>query len=251
MTTVYFIRHAESDNSVRDGAVRPLTQKGMRDRTLVTEYLSDKSIDTIFSSPYKRAVDTISDFAIKSGLEIKTVDDFRERKSDSDWLRDTDFWPFIERQWADFNYSLSDGECLAEVQERNIAALNDVLLKFARYQDKWLYCRAKTRDGFETAGGHIELGETPLDAAKRELFEETGAVKFDISHAFDYSVYLPSEFSHGQVFFAQIHELGSLPDYEMAEIRLFDTIPDKMRFPQILPTLYEKMQIWLNLQPTG
>ena len=127
MTTVYFVRHAEADNSVRDGKIRPLTEKGITDRALVTAYLQDKKIDNILSSPFKRAIDTIADFAEQNGLNIETIGDFRERKSDSDWVRDTDFWPFMERQWADFSYSLSDGECLAEVQERNIAALNNVL----------------------------------------------------------------------------------------------------------------------------
>ena len=127
MTTVYFIRHAEADNSVRDGRLRPLTEKGMNDRMLVTEFLQDKNIDAVLSSPFKRAVDTIADFADSSGIEIEIIEDFRERKSDSDWVRDTDFWPFIERQWADFTYSLSDGECLAVVQDRNIAALNEAL----------------------------------------------------------------------------------------------------------------------------
>lgn len=119
---------------------------------------------------------------------------------------------------------------------------------FARYMNKWLYCRAKARDTFETAGGHIEQNETPFEAAKRELFEETGAVKFEISPAFDYSVHTPTGYSNGQVYFAQIYELGIMPDYEMAEVKLFQIIPDKMRFPQILPVLYEKMQTWLNLQ---
>jgi len=113
---------------------------------------------------------------------------------------------------------------------------------FARYQGKWLYCRARERDTFETAGGHIEHGETPLDAAKRELYEETGAIKYDIVPAFDYSVDRPAGYSCGQVFFAQIHELSDIPEYEMAEVRLFDAIPDNMRFPQILPVLYEKLQ---------
>jgi len=112
---------------------------------------------------------------------------------------------------------------------------------FARYKDKWLYCRAKEREVFETAGGHIEPGETPLEAAKRELYEETGALAFDIEPAFDYSVKSSAGYSTGQVFFAKIHELGEIPDYEMAEVRLFDTIPDRMRFPQILPVIYEKM----------
>ena len=119
---------------------------------------------------------------------------------------------------------------------------------FARYNNQWLYCRAKDRDTYETAGGHIEKGETPLEAAKRELYEETGALSFDIEAAFDYSTYRPGAFYQGQVFYAKIHELGSIPDFEMAEVRQFDAIPDKMRFPQILPVLYKSLQGWLNLQ---
>jgi 2,3-bisphosphoglycerate-dependent phosphoglycerate mutase len=297
----------------------------------VTEFLHDKKIDAVLSSPFKRAVDTVADFALMYGFEIETIEDFRERKSDSNWLRGSYFWPFIERQWADFSYKLSDGECLAEVQERNIAALNDVLTRykdknvvigthgtalstiinyydktlgiddykkivnllpwivrmdfndngcigmekfdlfnpdyepnydnvevriadfgslkayrftviFACYQNKWLYCRAKDRDTFETAGGRIEQGETTIEAAKRELYEETGAISFDISPAFDYSVHLPSVYSNGQVFLAEVHELGDIPDFEMAEVKLFDTIPDKMRFPKILPVLFERVK---------
>ena len=45
MTTVYFVRHAEADNSVRDGRIRPLIKKGMSDRALVTTFLNDKNID--------------------------------------------------------------------------------------------------------------------------------------------------------------------------------------------------------------
>ena len=113
---------------------------------------------------------------------------------------------------------------------------------FARYQDKWVYCRHKERDTYETAGGHIEPGETPIDAGKRELFEETGVVNFDIYPAFDYSVRTETEFSNGQVFFAQIESFGDMPAYEMAEIKLFEGMPDRLRFPQILPVLYDRMQ---------
>jgi len=117
---------------------------------------------------------------------------------------------------------------------------------FCRYQDKWLYCRAKDRDTFETAGGHIEQGESSLDAAKRELFEETGAIKYDIIPAFDYSVENQSGYKTGQVYLAHIHELGELQDYEMTEVMQFETIPEKMRFPQILPILYKDMQAWMR-----
>ena len=119
---------------------------------------------------------------------------------------------------------------------------------FARYRNKWLYSRHRERDTWETAGGHIEPGETPLDAAKRELFEETGAVAFKIMPAFDYSVHTPTGFANGQVFFAEISSLGPLPDSEMCETRLFDATPDATTYPKILPVLYDKLQGWMNQQ---
>ena len=128
MTNIYFIRHAESDTSVRNGRIRPLTEKGMASRALVTEFLQNKNISAVLSSPFKRAVDTISGFADKNGFGIEIVEDFREQKSSSDMRRDNpDFRLNLERQWFDFTYAFSDGECLKEVQERNIAALSSVL----------------------------------------------------------------------------------------------------------------------------
>lgn len=113
---------------------------------------------------------------------------------------------------------------------------------------KWIYCRHKSRDTWETPGGHIEAGEMPLDCAKRELYEETGATKFYIHPAFDYSVHTATAFSHGQVFFADIGTIRDIPKgSEMAEVQFFDTLPDKMTYPSILPVLFEKMQSWLGL----
>jgi 2,3-bisphosphoglycerate-dependent phosphoglycerate mutase len=131
MTRIYFVRHAQADNAVFDGRIRPLTEKGMKDRALVTEFLRDKSIDVVLSSPFIRAVDTILDFAEQNDLNIEIIEDFRERKSDSNMGKNnSDFISFMERQWGDFSYTFSDGECLAEVQDRNIAALNEVLSKY-------------------------------------------------------------------------------------------------------------------------
>ena len=54
------------------------------------------------------------------------------------------------------------------------------------YQGKWILSKHKKRNTWETQGGHIEDGETPLDCAKRELFEESGIKDADIYPVCDY-----------------------------------------------------------------
>ena len=125
MTTIYFVRHAEPNLSNHDDKSRELSPKGLQDRKLVSEYLKDKGIDLVISSPYKRAIDTLVDFADLMDMEIVLEDRFKERKVGNEWI--ADFEAFTKRQWLDFDYKLFDGECLAEVQERNVEALREVL----------------------------------------------------------------------------------------------------------------------------
>lgn len=125
MAKVFFVRHAKPDFSIKDDLIRPLTEEGTNDCKKVTEFLLNKNITKIFSSPYKRAVDTIKDFAETLDLKINIIDDFRERKVDSVWIEDFD--KFAKEQWNNSDYKLSDGESLNEVQKRNIAALRYVL----------------------------------------------------------------------------------------------------------------------------
>ena len=136
MTHLYYVRHAQPDYSVHDDLTRPLTEKGMRDCALVTDFLTDKSIDRVFSSPYKRAVDTVQPFAAQAHLPVTLIDDLRERRIDSVWI--DDFESFCKAQWADFDYRYKDGECLREVQERNIEALqkNSVDLRRAKHRHR-------------------------------------------------------------------------------------------------------------------
>lgn len=71
MTKVFFVRHAEPNYSNHNDALRELSSKGMEDRKLVTKFLADKHIDVVLSSPFKRAVDTVKDFADSYGLKLK------------------------------------------------------------------------------------------------------------------------------------------------------------------------------------
>ena len=125
MTTVYFVRHAFSDKTVRDDRTRPLTAEGLADSENVAELLKSLNIDVIISSPYKRSIDTVGSLARALNKEIITDEAFRERNA-GNWFGEN-FLEFIEKQWADFNYHIPEGESLASVQERNIGALKKVL----------------------------------------------------------------------------------------------------------------------------
>jgi len=96
----------------------------------------------------------------------------------------------------------------------------------SKYQGKILLSRHKKRSTWETQGGHIEKGETPLEAAKRELFEESGAVKFSILPVFDYWAGDNKSWANGMVFMAEITGLSDIPNSEMKEVRTFCNLPD-------------------------
>lgn len=128
MTNIYFIRHAQCDYNIKDDESPQLTPKGIQDSKLVTQYLQDKDIHHIFSSPYQRAVDTLQDFATTNNITIQEIDDFRERKISTTFIED--FESFSKAQWDDFGYKLQDGESLSEVQSRNIQAIESLLQQY-------------------------------------------------------------------------------------------------------------------------
>ena len=111
-----------------------------------------------------------------------------------------------------------------------------VVLSFC--EDKILLSRHRARTTWETQGGHIEPGETPLQAAKRELYEESGAVEYTIAPLFDYEAGDDLGSATGVVFRADITRLDRIPDSEMEEVRLFDALPENVTYPNITPHLF-------------
>ena len=127
----------------------------------------------------------------------------------------------------------------------------DELLKFAvvvsRYDGKWVYCKHKERDTYEVPGGHREADEDILDTAKRELQEETGAVKFSIEPVCVYSVTGKNrvndtgEETFGLLCYADIEEFSGTLDSEMEQVVLLEELPDNCTYPLIQPKLIEKV----------
>ncbi len=125
-----------------------------------------------------------------------------------------------------------------------IGTVEDSELKFAVisaiYQGKWVYVRHRERKSWEIPGGHRERGESITAAAKRELFEETGAKTFELTPICDYSADNLVNKQFGRLFIANIIEIGELPNSEIGELRLSDKLPENLTHSEIQPHLYEK-----------
>lgn len=124
--------------------------------------------------------------------------------------------------------------------------VDDNLLKFAvigaKHRGKWVFCKHKERDTYECPGGHREKGEAILETAKRELWEETGATKFDLKKICVYSVSNDNKETFGMLYYAEIQEFKELPMMEMEKIELFDGLPEIWTYPLIQPKLIRKIQ---------
>lgn len=117
----------------------------------------------------------------------------------------------------------------------------------SRYQNKWVFVRHRERNTWEMPAGHIEDGESALAAAKRELYEETGAIQFSLRCICDYSCIWNGEKKYGRIFFAQIQQLGELPASEIAEIKFFKDLPENLTYPHIQNLIFKKVNQYSNL----
>ena len=115
--------------------------------------------------------------------------------------------------------------------------VDDSLLEYAviitRYHNQWIFCRHKDRLTYEIPGGHREEGESILNTAKRELYEETGSLVYDLIYLCDYSVESDTKINYGRVFVAEVNTLGELPDSEIAEIKISKELPENWTYPEI------------------
>ena len=108
-------------------------------------------------------------------------------------------------------------------------------LKFAviisRYLKQWVFCKHKQRKTFEIPGGHRENGESIEACARRELYEETGAVTYTLERFCDYGVVekTGSKESFGTIFYAEIEK-----------IFLSKELPECWTYPEIQPYMIDE-----------
>lgn len=126
----------------------------------------------------------------------------------------------------------------------------DELLKFAvilsKTEGHYVFCKHRERDTWEVPGGHRESGETIMETARRELYEETGALEFDIEPVCVYSVVRPDQAddreSYGMLFFADIKRFEAELHSEIERIVITDELPERWTYPDIQPYLMNEAE---------
>ena len=151
-------------------------------------------------------------------------------------------------------------EAFAEINTKEVLIrlyeeADDSLLVYAlipaTHRGKWVWGHKKGSGTWEFPGGHIEKDEPPLEAARRELVEESGASDFDLCPVCSYSVSRKTADGglsgpvFGRLFYADIRQFGPLL-HEIAEIALFEGLPSPLSYPDIQPHLIAHVKNWLE-----
>lgn len=125
--------------------------------------------------------------------------------------------------------------------------VEDSLLKFAviitRHVDKWIFCKHRKRETYEVPGGHREPGEVIEETARRELYEETGALDYDLDPICVYSVAsvdekgMEGEETFGMLYVAEVRTFEEELHSEIEKIVLMEDLPQDWTYPDIQPYL--------------
>ena len=122
--TYYFIRHAHS-NYTPDEINRPLSDQG-RESLVQLDFLADKPITAIYSSPYQRSIQTVEPLAQSLKLAIQSDERLIERKLSSQAIADRDFEQCLMQLWSQPTFSLVGGESNQQAQQRSLALLHEL-----------------------------------------------------------------------------------------------------------------------------
>ena len=113
----------------------------------------------------------------------------------------------------------------------------------SRSAGKWVFCKHRERDTLECPGGHREAGEPIVQTARRELYEETGAVEYVMSSVCAYEVSREGEPpSYGMLYYADITVFESELTHEIDRIVFMDVLPTEWTYPDIQPILIEELK---------
>ena len=122
MTRFYLIRHAESPWSPDEQ--RSLSARGLAQAEAVMRAMMayDEPLPIIYSSPYRRAYETISPLAQQLKLNVRMTNELCERRLAGAPVED--FLAAVAETWKHPDTALPGGESNADAQRRGVALVN-------------------------------------------------------------------------------------------------------------------------------
>jgi len=120
--TLYLIRHCSAAGQEPDA---PLTEEGARQAEDLANWLTGKGIESIISSPYSRAYNSILPFSQRQGLTIHTDDRLVERALCAGTL--PDWRDRLAETFEDLDLRLQGGETSRAAMARASAVVNEAI----------------------------------------------------------------------------------------------------------------------------
>lgn len=121
-TRIYVIRHAHAHWSEDEG--RSLSDAGRAAAQVLAERLESRPIVALYSSPSRRAVETVAPLANRLGLEPELIADLRERELPV--VAAEMFDTLVRDAWRRPDEAPSGGESNVDAQARGIAVVRDL-----------------------------------------------------------------------------------------------------------------------------
>ena len=125
--------------------------------------------------------------------------------------------------------------CRKDGVEIHAAVPKDITEAFFRHcgtgKRRLVWCATAREKNLGAPRRTPEPDETPLEAACRELYEETGALRFRLCACGCYSVTQGGQTSWGALFLAEAITRGPLPESEIAQVRAFFRTAQRAHLP--------------------
>lgn len=126
-TTIYLIRHAHAVRTPE--GKRTLSDAGRAAAERLAALLARRPIVALYSSPSRRARQTLKPLARALGLEVIELEDLRERQLGN--VPDAERDAAMAITWANPDYAFPGGESNATAQQRGITAIQTLAHRHA------------------------------------------------------------------------------------------------------------------------